>query len=153
MSIYSVNTPRGERILTVMMDPQTKVCNSESAPAVPLSCNDMRRVMAGPSPARMMTGIMATALNKFVYQERCKALPLTTSRLFLITTEWIAVIAELATPNAIPSGMRGVASRKTPTKKPSVTTEQAKRIRRDGRACKKTKEVPTVKGSNNPRAT
>jgi hypothetical protein len=68
-----------------------------------------------------------------VYQLNNNVLPLTTSKLFLITTECSAVIAELATPKLTPTREMGVPSRKTPTKKPSVTTVQETRMRREGR--------------------
>lgn len=136
----SANPHKTDRILTVMADPQTNVCSSESSPgAVTMSYGPKKRlVIAGTSPTRTIRGIKSIALSKFVYQERCMALPLTTSRLFLITTECTAVMAELAMPNAMPSSAIGVESRKMPTKKPSVTTEHAIRIRREGRACKNT---------------
>jgi len=55
------------------------------------------------------------------------------SRLFLMTTLFAAVIAELPMPRrAI-----GTASRKAPMKKPSVTMEQLSKMRRDSRAERK----------------
>jgi hypothetical protein len=92
-----------------------------------------RAATAGTSPATMMTGIKAMALYKLVYQDRWRALPFTTSKLRLITTEWTAVITELITPKVTPMTETPVPSKKTPTKKPMVTNRQAKRIRRDGR--------------------
>lgn len=135
----SANAQKAGRVLTVMRDPQTNVCSSESSPGARTTSVDpeKRLTIAGTSPARTITGIKSTALKRFVYQERFMALPLTTSRLFLITTECTAVIAELDTPNAMPTRAIGVESRKMPTKKPSVTTEHAIRIRKEGRACKK----------------
>ena len=135
----SANIPSAGWVPTVITEPQTNVCSSESSSEGGAISSDpkMRRMMAGTSPARTIRGIMATALNKFVYQERCMALPWTTSRLFLITTECTAVIAELETPNAMPSNAIGIASRKMPTKNPRVTIEHAIRIRREGRAFKK----------------
>ena len=58
---------------------------------------------------------------------------MTTSKLRLITTEWMAVIIELRTPKVTPMAETSVPSKKTPTKKPMVTNKQAKRIRGDGR--------------------
>lgn len=134
------NVASADSVLTVIRDPQTNVCSSESSPGVGTISSDpkKRRMMAGTSPARTIRGMMSNELSKFVYQERCMALPLTTSRLFLITTECTAVIAELATPNAMPRSAIGVESRKIPTKKPRVTTEHEIRIRKEGRAFKKT---------------
>jgi hypothetical protein len=71
----------------------------------------------------------------------------------LITTEWRAVIAELATPKKIPVVEICVPFRKTPMKNPIVTTEQAMRIKNDGRVWRKMHEVATVKGNKSPRAT
>jgi hypothetical protein len=62
-------------------------------------------------------------------------------------------MAELATPKPTPVQDIGVPSRKTPTTKPTVTNEQARRMRREGRECSKIKDVTTVKGSKRPRAT
>lgn len=84
----------------------------------------------------MNPGIKIAALSKLVYQLKCNALPFTTSRDFLITTEWSAVIAELTTPNEMPTMEMGIESRKTPMKNPRVTIEQEKRMRREGRACR-----------------
>jgi hypothetical protein len=70
-----------------------------------------------------------------------------------MTTEWVAVMAEEATPNMMPTAETEVPSRKTPTKKPRVTSEQERRMRSEGRECRKTREVQTVKGRTSPRAT
>jgi hypothetical protein len=71
----------------------------------------------------------------------------------LITTECVAVIAEEATPNIMPMAETEAPSRKTPTKKPRVTSAQERRMRREGRECRKIREVQTVKGRTSPRAT
>lgn len=94
-----------------------------------------------------------TALKRFVYHERLRALPFTTSKAFLITTECTAVIMELATPKEMPTIETDVPSRKTPMKKPKVTSEQARRTISEGREWRKTKEVITVNGRTMPRAT
>lgn len=62
-------------------------------------------------------------------------------------------MAELETPKKMPLMEIGVPSRKTPTKKPIVTTEHARRIKRDGRVLRNMYEVVTVKGNRSPRAT
>jgi hypothetical protein len=41
----------------------------------------------------------------------------------------------------------------TPMKKPIVTIRHEERMRREGRACRRRKEVKTVKGRTKPRAT
>jgi hypothetical protein len=140
---------------TVIKDPQMNVCSSLSSPSTEMTsvCPKNNSIIAGTSPANMMSGIIPIALNRLVYHDKFMALPLTTSRLFLMTTLWTAVIAELATPKPTPKRAMGTASRKTPTKKPSVTTEQLSRMRRDGRAERKKQEVRTVKGRTRPRAT
>jgi len=80
-----------------------------------------------------------------------RALPPTTFKLCLMTTEWVAVIAELATPNPTPIQERIAPSKKTPTKKPRVTRPQQRRMRREGREWRKMKEVQTVNGRTRPR--
>jgi hypothetical protein len=101
----------------------------------------------------MRSGAKSAALRRFVYHDRESALPPTTFKLCLMTTEWVAVSAELATPKPTPIQERGVPSRKTPTKKPQVTRPQQRRMRREGREWRKMKEVQTVKGRTRPRAT
>ena len=110
-------------------------------------------VTPGSSPLSTTAGVSATTLRRLVYHERWSALPWTTSSDFLITTECTAVTIELVTPYMTPRAETCVPSMKTPTKKPNVTSEHASRIRSDGRACRKSAEVPTVKGSTSPRAT
>jgi len=100
-----------------------------------------------------MIGARTTALRRLVYQDSRRALPLTTFRLCFITTEWRAVITELATPNEMPVIETTVPSRNTPMKKPTVTTEQARIMNNEGLVWRKTYEVVTVKGSKSPRAT
>ena len=135
----------------MIMEPQMNVENALDPAGVELP--NSNSTTPGPSPRRMRRGNRITALQRFVYHERCKALPLTTSRLFLMTTEWTAVTIELATPKKIPRSETGVPSRKTPIKNPNVTTEHARRTMEEGRECKNTYEVPTVKGNTIPRAT
>jgi hypothetical protein len=117
---------------TVIAEPQRKVFRGD-IPVVGEPVSEKRAVIAGASPATKITGIKAMALYKFVYHDKWRALPFTTSKLRLITTEWAAVIIELTTPNVTPMTETLAPSRKTPTKKPMVTNRQAKRIRRDGR--------------------
>jgi hypothetical protein len=132
-----------------------KVCSELTCPGSPKASVSPvnNRKTAGNSPATTTNGTRTTALRRLVYQDKAKALPLTTSRDFLMTTEWTAVIAELAIPNPMPTRERGMRSRKTPTKNPSVTIEQAPSVRVDGREWRKTNEQPTVKGRTRPRAT
>ena len=107
----------------------------------------------GPSPARRDSGSRMKLLRRLVYQERRRALPSTTFKLCLMTTECKEVIMELATPKKMPTNDMGMASKKTPTKNPMVTTVQATRIRSDGRVWRTKKDIPTVKGRTRPRAT
>jgi len=118
--------------IPVIAEPQMKVFRGE----IPVDTGPgsvRRAVIAGTSPETMMTGTRTPALYRFVYHDKCRALPFTTSKLRLITTEWIAVITELRTPKVTPRNETSVPSKKTPTKKPMVTNRQAKRMRRDGR--------------------
>jgi hypothetical protein len=144
-----VNFRRGR---TVIAEPQRKVFKGE-IPAEEGADSAKRAAIAGASPAITITGTRVIALYRLVYHDRWRALPFTTSKLRLITTEWIAVIIELRTPKVMPSNETSVPSKKTPTKKPRVTNRQAKRIRRDGREWSAKKEVQTVKGKTMPRAT
>lgn len=139
-------------LLTVIIEPVMKV-DKAFVPSTLSFARKNRFITPGHSPATIKRGSRAIALYKFVYHERCNALPLTTSKLFLMTTECIAVIIELTTPKLIPIIETEVPSRKTPMKKPSVTNAQAIRTRSDGRACRTTQDVTTVKGSTIPRAT
>lgn len=129
-------------VVNVLISPGAEIFGPNSSAVTP-----------GSSPARRRRGASTIALSRLVYQERCSALPCTTSRAFLITTECTAVIMELTTPNVTPMTETDVPSRKTPMKKPNVTIEHASRIRNEGRACRMTKDVPTVKGRTMPRAT
>lgn len=63
------------------------------------------------------------------------------------------MIAELIIPNEMPTMEMGIASKKTPMKNPKVTIEQEERMRREGRACRRRYDVPTVRGRTRPRAT
>jgi hypothetical protein len=137
-----------------MAEPQMKVPSGDMPPDDAAGAGAKRSFMtSGPSPARKMTGARVNMARRLEYHANARALPPTTSRLFLITTEWTAVIIEDATPKPIPAMETGVPSRKTPTKKPAVTRPQARRTLTDGRECKYTSEVMTVKGRTMPRAT
>jgi len=116
----------------VIAEPHRKVFKGE-IPVDKGPDSAKRAPIAGTSPERMTTGTRAMALYRLVYHDKWRALPFTTSKLRLITTEWIAVIIELRTPKVTPMSETSVPSKKTPTKKPMVTNKQAKRIRRDGR--------------------
>ena len=70
-----------------------------------------------------------------------------------MTTACRAVISDDSRPKKMPSGETAVPSRKMPTKKPAVTTAQAYKMWRDGRAAKRRYEVKTVSGSTRPRTT
>ncbi len=133
-------------MLTVIMEPNTKVESVLNSPTAAWFGPNRSFVTPGSSPTSTITGTSTTELIRFVYQERCSALPCTTSRLFLITTECSAVIMDEVTPKATPIMETSVPSRKTPTKKPAVTTAQAARMRNEGRTLRRKKEVPTVKG-------
>lgn len=141
--------------LTVIKEPHTKVLSGliPAPTSGTFSIPKKSSITPGPSPAKTQMGRRTTALRRLVYQESKSALPSTTFRLCLITTECMAVMAELATPKLIPTSDRGVPSRKTPTKKPRVTMEHETRMRSDGRDCRIKKEVQTVKGRTSPRAT
>jgi len=118
--------------IPVIAEPQRKVLKGEIP--VDKGLDSVRRaVIAGISPARMITGTRAMALYRLVYHDKWRALPFTTSKLRFITTEWIAVIIELRIPKVTPINETSVPSKKTPTKNPMVTNKQAERIRRDGR--------------------
>ncbi len=101
----------------------------------------------------MNTGMRTIALSRLVYHESMRALPLTTARLFLITTEWIAVIRDEATPNATPTVEGLTPSRNTPTKNPAVTREHARMILTEGVEWRKTRVATTVNGRTRPSAT
>ncbi len=140
--------------LTVRAVPQRKVLRALMVPGSLTNSSTPKNnfAMAGPSPAMMIIGASTTALKAFVYQERSNALPLTTVRLCLITTECNAVSAELVTPKRTPTEEIFVPSRNTPTKNPIVTTEHESRMRREGRVFRNTYEVQTVNGRTRPRA-
>lgn len=80
--------------LTVMSEPHRKV---SSLVIPPLSGEGTSRTLSsgrnnnlltsGSSPMITKPGIKIAALSKLVYQLKCNALPFTTSRDFLITTE------------------------------------------------------------------
>lgn len=125
--------------LTVIIEPQTKVIKGLITFSGCESSSRLKRSLntEGISPTNTMTGINTMALRRLLYHDRERALPFTMLRLFLITTEWTEAMAELATPKPTPIKDMGVPSRKTPTTKPTVTSEQAKRMRKEGRECSK----------------
>jgi len=139
----------------VINEPQRNVVKGVMVSSGSKSSSKPKRssIIAGTSPTTKIMGIRRIALKRLVYHDSAKALPLTTLRLCLMTTEWMAVMAELATPKKTPVIEIGVPSRKTPMKKPKVTTVHARRMSRDGRAWSMTWEVTTVKGRRRPRAT
>lgn len=138
-----------------MMEPQIKVCKGVMVFGSTSNSVTPKRSLrtSGPSPAKTRTGASTAALSRLVYHERARALPFTTFRLCLMTTEWIAVMAELATPKLTPTMESVVPSRKTPMKNPKVTVAQQKRMRREGRDESIKKDTHTVKGRTRPRAT
>ena len=127
-------------MLTVIAEPHMNVVKGPTCPGATRCGTKSRSYTPGPSPLSSKIGKSAIALNRFVYQLRLSALPFTTSRLRLMTTECMAVIIELVTPKKIPRLETLVPSRNTPTKKPIVTTEHAKSTSKDGRACRKKKD-------------
>jgi len=138
--------------IPVIAEPQRKVFKGD-IPVDKGSGSARRAAIAGTSPETTMIGTKAMALYILVYHDRWRALPFTTSKLRLITTEWIAVIIELRTPKVTPINETLVPSKKTPTKKPMVTNKQAESVRRDGREWSTKRDVQTVKGKTRPRAT
>jgi hypothetical protein len=120
----------------VIAEPQRNVPSGLSAPGAVLSAPSFARsrMTAGPSPATSTSGASTAALNKLLANANASALPPTTSSAFLMTTECVAVMAELATPNASPAGDTGLPSRSTPTTKPAVTRPQESRTGVLGRA-------------------
>jgi hypothetical protein len=83
----------------------------------------------------MTNGKSNNALSKLEYQLMDNALPSTTWNPRFITAAWMAVIKELAMPKITPRPETWTLSRKTPTKKPEVTIEHDRRMRRLGRVC------------------
>ena len=138
-----------------MIEPQIKVCNGVMVFGSTSNSVTPKRSLrtSGPSPAKIRRGASTAALSRLVYHERARALPFTTFRLCLMTTEWIAVMAELATPKLTPTMESVVPSKKTPMKNPKVTVAQQKRMRREGRDESIRKDTQTVKGRTRPRAT
>ena len=72
-----------------MMEPQTKVCKGLILPGSTSNSERPKRSLrtSGPSPAKMRRGASTTALSRLVYHDRARALPFTTFRLCLMTTE------------------------------------------------------------------
>lgn len=80
-------------------DPHINVANRPIPPSAEVSAASKKTsYIPALSPAMKQIGRRMIALNKLVYQESKRALPSTTLRLCLMTTECVAVIAELATP-------------------------------------------------------
>jgi hypothetical protein len=111
----------------VINDPQANVVKSPEVSPVKIS------IIAGISPAKIETGSITQAPMKLLYHDNSSALPPTALRLFLMTIECEAVIAELTTPKEIPVREIGVPSMKTPMKKPRVTMKEERRMRAEGR--------------------
>jgi hypothetical protein len=84
MSWYVPYAFRGRH--TVIAEPQRKVLKGD-IPVVEGPGSERRVTIAGTSPLTMTTGIKAMALYRFVYHDKWRALPFTTSKLRLITTE------------------------------------------------------------------
>jgi hypothetical protein len=83
----------------------------------------------------MMNGKSNKALSKLEYQLMDNALPSTTWNPRFITAACKAVIIELEMPKRTPRRETCTLSRKTPIKKPEVTTEHDTRVRKLGRVC------------------
>lgn len=80
--------------LTVMSEPHRKVpslvippLSGEGTSGTLISGRNNNLLTSGNSPMITKPGIKIAALSKLVYQLKCNALPFTTSRDFLITTE------------------------------------------------------------------
>lgn len=110
-------------------------------------------ITPGTSPLMRTTTASTTELRRLVYQHRSSAESLRSLMAFLMTTAWKAVVALLMTPKRTPFAETLTPSRKTPTRKPRVTSAHARRIACEGRAERKKAEVRTVKGRTSPRAT
>jgi hypothetical protein len=100
----------------------------------PSACPERISSTAGTSPRIMTNGKSNNALSKLEYQLMDNALPSTTWNPRFITAACRALIKELAMPKRIPGPEICTLSRKTPTKKPEVTIEHDRRMRRLGRA-------------------
>jgi hypothetical protein len=88
---------------------------------------------AGPSPRIIINGKRNKALSKLEYQLMDNALPSTTWNPRFITAACRAVIKELEMPKRTPRLETCTSSRKTPIKKPEVTTEHDMRMQKLGR--------------------
>jgi hypothetical protein len=64
----------------------------------------------------------------------------------------VIALTVLARPEEALTMLTGTTSRKMPTKKPTVTTRQAKRMGRDGSEWRMASEVNTVNGNTRPQA-
>jgi electron transfer flavoprotein alpha subunit len=119
-------------------------------------------ITSGPSPTTRIKGASTTALRRLLYHARSTAELPTTGRQDLMTTARRAVVKLERTPKNTPMSEGGMAavvepfearSRRTPTKKPAVTSAQAMRTLSEGRAWMRAAEVATVMGRTRPRAT
>jgi hypothetical protein len=72
--------------LTVIKDPQKNLFKGV-IPSCKTAGTKKSDIIAGSSPANTIMGRRMMALYKFVYHDRWRVLPLTTSKLRLITTE------------------------------------------------------------------
>ena len=115
-----------QTVLTVIAEPTRNVRS-------PSACPERISSTAGPSPTIMMNGNRNNALSKLEYQLMDNALPSTTSNPRFITAACTADIKELVMPKRIPRPETCTLSRKIPTKKPKVTIEHDRRMRRLGR--------------------
>jgi len=84
VSAYSLRANARTR-LTVIRDPHKKVVRA-LLPVAEKSGVLMKAKMSGPSPASRMRGKSNTELKTLLYHDSSIASPLTTSRLFLMTT-------------------------------------------------------------------
>lgn len=94
---------------------------------------ERRSKTAGPSPRMMMNGMSNTELSRLEYQLMDSALPSTTSKPRFMTAACRALSKELDAPKKMPRLETWVPSRKTPVKKPEVTTEHDNKMRKLGR--------------------
>lgn len=163
------NTPAMERshpTMPVTRDPQRKRPRTLSSPPPTYKGDVARSIIPRPSPTSHMTGMRTIEERTFEYQASSIGSPLTSVKERFMTIAWDAVVNEERRPNAIPSievvedldpsavAESGEPSRRTPTKKPAVTTAHASRTRMEGRdAFKKTRERITVRGRIKPLAT
>lgn len=119
--VFQAESADGRTALTVTTEPMTNVQN-------PSACPERRSSTAGPSPRTMINGTSNTELSRLEYQLMDRALPSTTSKPRFITAACSALSKELEAPKKMPRPETWVPSRKTPVKKPEVTTEHDNRM-------------------------